>query len=72
MRLLGCAACKPGAAIPDHARRFADYETNSVPPYAVYAFFIENTPDRTRRVLLTVDQGGAIDSFMAEEMKVIQ
>ena len=61
-----------GDKIENAGKTLAGYETNSFPPHTVYAFFSENLPDKTRRVLLTLDGDDRVTSFMAEEMSVIQ
>jgi hypothetical protein len=60
----------PGDRVASNAQ-FAFYEVGSYPPYQVYAFFTTATPEWVRRILLTLDEGGRVESFMAEEMPVI-
>lgn len=63
---------KPGVRVVDSAGLFSQYAVNSFPPYTVYALHTFNGPDITRRVLLTLDDKERVESFMAEEMTVIQ
>ncbi len=72
MRDIGGRTFWKGVVIPDHAERFGGYATNSLPPYTVYAFYVELGETRGRRVMLTVDADGVVDSFMAEEMKIVE
>ncbi len=70
MSSLGKKLFIPGRKIEDAETTLAGYQTNSLPPYTVYAFFIANTRDKTRRVMLALDGEGRIESFLAEEMAV--
>ncbi|MCC8165444.1 MAG: hypothetical protein LIQ31_04695 [Planctomycetes bacterium] len=72
MRDIGGRTFRKGVIITNHAERFGDYATNSLPPYAVYAFYIDLNVASGRRVMLTVDADGVVDSFMAEEMKIVE
>ncbi|MDR1745645.1 MAG: hypothetical protein LBS30_07830 [Planctomycetota bacterium] len=72
MKELGERLFVKGRKIEDAGKAFAGYETNSVPPYTVYALHAENAPDAARRVLLTLDGDGRVESFLAEEMTVVQ
>ncbi len=72
MRDIGNRTFRKGVVIADHAERFDGYATNSLPPYTVYAFYVELGETRGRRVMLTVDADGVVDSFMAEEMKIVE
>lgn len=69
---IGRTLFTPGRKIPDAERVFAGYETSSYPPHTVYAFFTESAEDKVRRVLLTLDENDRVESFMAEEMSIIQ
>jgi hypothetical protein len=68
----GEALFRPGARVADADRLLAPYAVNSFPPYTVYALYTFNNPDLTRRVLLTLDEGDRVESFLAEEMAVIK
>ena len=72
MRELGGRLFVKGRTVEDAGKAFAEYETNSVPPYTVYAFYTDNAPDAARRVLLTLDSGGGVESFLAEEMTIVR
>ncbi|MCD7898285.1 MAG: hypothetical protein LUG50_16715 [Planctomycetaceae bacterium] len=72
MRDVGGRTFRKGVVVADHAEWFGDYATTSHPPYAVYAFYVELAETRGRRVMLTVDADGVVDSFMAEEMKIVE
>lgn len=63
---------RKGVLVPDSGELFKDYAANSYPPYTVYAFYSEGSDDRVRRVLLTLDAEERVESFLAEEMTVIQ
>lgn len=71
MRELGGRVFVKGRRVGDRAA-FAEYGTNSVPPYTVYALHADNAPDAVRRVLLTLDAEGRVESFLAEEMKLAE
>ncbi|MCC8190645.1 MAG: hypothetical protein LIP77_08430 [Planctomycetes bacterium] len=70
LRDLGEELFLPGVRIPDSRRRLEDYATNSFVPYSVYVLFTSIEPDRTRRVLLTLDEEERVVSFLAEEMAI--
>lgn len=72
MERLGEKAFVKGRAVENVDDVLAGYETNSFPPYTVYALFTDNTADATRRVLLTLDADNRVESFMAEEMAIIK
>lgn len=61
-----------GVHIPDSKNLFKDYEANSFPPYTVYAFYSQGSNEKVRRVLLTMDEKERVESFLAEEMTVLQ
>lgn len=60
-----------GVLISDAPDRFKDYESNSFPPYTVYAFYSQGSDEMVRRVLLTLDEDNRVESFIAEEMAVL-
>lgn len=72
MAKLGEKVFLSGRTVDAAEKTLAGYETNSFPPYTVYAFYVANTPDKTRRVLLTLDGDNRVESFLAEEMSVIK
>lgn len=72
MAALGERAFVRGGSVENAAAVLAGYETNSFPPFTVYALYVENAPDKTRRVLLTLDKDGKVESFLAEEMSIIR
>lgn len=61
-----------GAKVAKSGELFKEYEANSFPPYTVYAFYSEGSDERVRRVLLTLDGEERVESFLAEEMAVVQ
>ena len=67
---LGRDLFKEGTIIPDSVAKFAEYETTSYPPHMVYAFYSFIGGDKARRVLLTMDEGDRVVSFLAEEMEI--
>ena len=72
MDRLGTQLFTSGAAIPDHANLFDGYAVNSYPSYHVYNFYSQTTGEQIYRVLLTVEDNGAIESFLAEEMPIVK
>lgn len=72
MAKTGEAAFPKGSVFPDAEKLFKDYASNSFPPYTVYAFYSEGSNERVRRVLLTLDGDKRVESFLAEEMNVVQ
>lgn len=70
MRDRGGEIFREGRKMADAKSIFSRFEANSIPPYAVYAFFTRSDPDMTRRIMLTLDGDDAVVSFMAEEMAV--
>ena len=72
MERLGARLFVAGAVIPDHATLFEGYAVNSYPSYQVYNFYSRTIEDRIFRVLLTVEDNGTIDSFLAEEMPIVR
>lgn len=61
-----------GARVENADKLLSGYETNSFPPFTVYALYVENMPEKTRRVLLTLDKEDRVESFLAEEMTIIK
>lgn len=72
MAELGERAFVRGSRVENAGAVLSGYETNSFPPFTVYALFVENTTDKTRRVLLTLDKDDKVESFLAEEMSIIK
>ncbi len=70
MASLGKKVFVHGRKIADAEKTLAGYQTNSLPPYTVYALYIAGTPEKTSRVMLALDQDDRIESFLAEEMPV--
>lgn len=72
MRRQGMLLFTEDVKIPDAKEALARYVTASQPPYTVYRFHAEDLPDKTRRVLLTLDGRNRVVSFIAEEMAVAE
>ncbi len=72
LRTLGQKLFPKGALVRDPDRLFAGYEANNIAPYRVFAFLSEQSREQARRVMLTLDGEGRVESFMAEEMPVVK
>lgn len=72
MTRIGSDLFKKGDKIPDRTRLFGDHAVESFPPFQVYAFMTHASNKEIRRVLLTIDENDQVESFMAEEMPVVQ
>lgn len=59
-----------GRTIVDRKDALAEYETNSFPPYQVYAFYAGIRENKVYRVLLTTDEDDKVESFLAEAMPI--
>lgn len=70
MFLLGPELFAKGRAIVDRKDALAEYETNSFPPYQVYAFYAGIRENKVYRVLLTTDEDDKVESFLAEAMPI--
>lgn len=73
IRDLGGEIFTEGRNVPDVKRKLAGFRVAAVQPasYVVYRLHSMDEPDKTRRVLLTVEDGSdRVVSFVAEEMAV--
>lgn len=69
---LGPELFAKGRTIADRKEALTGYETNSFPPYQVYAFYAGIREDKVYRVLLTTDEDDRVESFLAEAMPIEQ
>lgn len=60
-----------GNIVPDHKEVFSRYRVDGPPPYVIYAFMSGVVDGHVVRVMLTVDEAGAVVSYMAEKMRVV-
>ncbi|MDR1521153.1 MAG: hypothetical protein LBU23_13575 [Planctomycetota bacterium] len=72
MRDLGARLFLPGVGAEEAAKALAEFETNGFPPYKVYAPPSRGGAGKVFRVLLTLDAGWRVASFVAEEMDVVE
>lgn len=72
MSRLGNGLFEKGVTVRDADRVFAGFEVNGYPPYRVFAFFADHAGDRLYRVMLTLDENDKVESFMAEDTRIIQ
>jgi len=71
---LGTRLFTEGRRIPDHATRFADYETVSYSPqYSNYEFLSGERNGSLIRIILTVETAtGKVDEFLAEKTTIME
>ncbi len=72
LQRLGRDLFPKGAAVREPEKLFAGFEANNIPPYRVFAFLSDQGMEKARRVMLTLDGEGRVESFMAEEMPVVK
>jgi|GEM_PF-2133253 hypothetical protein len=73
MSRLGKQVFKKGDLIPNYENLFAEYALDGFPPFNVFGFYTVGTSEAVYRVILTMNsEDNSVESFMAEEMPVIQ
>lgn len=73
MSRLGKRVFKKGDLIPNYESLFAEYALDGFPPFSVFGFYTVGTTEAVYRVILTVNsEDNSVESFMAEEMPVVQ